>query len=157
MTPEREGAGPALVRDTSSDMITASPHRNRRRIGTVGLTLLVAVSLTACSGHSEAVDSEKASSDWMSNVQDRWAEQPGELGSGAGTDDSSSWIALGVAHASGTRAHIRVSVACQGHGRVSMAVWSGRAVSGVPQGKRLASRAVQCGHDEDLYVVTSSA
>ena len=158
MTPEREGAGRSHVHETLSSMITspADPQGHRRLIGLVGLTLVTAMSLAACSSHVNAVGDEKTSSAWMESVQDRWAEQPGELGSGAGTNDSSSRLSLGVADG-GTPAHVRVSFACQGHGTVSMAVWSKRLVSGAENGKRLASRSIQCGHDEDLYVATSSA
>lgn len=146
------------MHDTLSNMITspADPHGHRRLVGLVGLTLMTAMSLAACSSHVKAVDDEKSSSAWMESVQDRWAEQPGELGSGAGTNDSSSRLSLGVADG-GTPAHVRVSFACQGHGKVPVAVWSNRMVSGAESGKRLASRSIQCGHDEDLYVVTSRA
>lgn len=58
----------------------------------------------------------------------------------------------------GDRARIRVSITCQGDETVQMAVWAGRiGANGSETGKRLTSRSVHCGHDEDLYVVTSSA
>lgn len=91
----------------------------------------------------------------MENVQDRWAEQPGELGAGAGTNDASSRLSLGIADG-GERAHVRVSVACQGHGTIRMAVWGGRIADGADTGREPAARSVQCGHDEDLYVETSA-
>lgn len=37
-----------------------------------------------------------------------------------------------------------------------MAVWNGRIADGKATGKRLVQRTVHCGHDEDLYVETSS-
>lgn len=146
------------MHDTLSNMITspADPHGDHRLVGLVGLALVTAMSLTACSSHVTAVGDEKTSSAWMESVQDRWAEQPGELGSGAGTNNPSSRLSLGVTDG-GAPAHVRVSFACQGHGTVPMAVWSNRMVSGAENGKRLASRSIRCGHDEDLYVVTSSA
>ncbi|UWD82127.1 hypothetical protein NY057_15130 [Curtobacterium flaccumfaciens] len=115
------------------------------------------VSLTACSDHATPEENDNAYYRWMQRVQDRWAGQLGELGSGAGTNDSSSRLSFGDDGA-GDRARIRVSVTCQGDGTVHMAMWAGRAATdGTTTGKRLASRSVHCGHDEDLYVVTSSA
>lgn len=136
-------------------MNTSSVHDHFRRGRwsiVIGLTLVIVVSLTACSGRSTPVDDASA---WMEKVQDRWAEQPGELGAGAGTNDASSRLSLGVADG-GERAHVRVSVACQGHGTIRMAVWGGRIADGADTGRELAARSVQCGHDEDLYVVTSA-
>lgn len=140
------------------DMIASSVHdhlRRRRWSSIIGLTLVVVVSLTACSGHATPVDDVEVASAWMENVQDRWADQPGELGAGAGTNDASSRLSLGVADG-GERAHVRVSLACQGHGTVRMAVWGGRIADGADTGRELAARSVRCGHDEDLYVVTSA-
>ncbi|WP_131845815.1 MULTISPECIES: hypothetical protein [unclassified Curtobacterium] len=139
-------------------MIASSVHdhlRRRRWSSIIGLTLVVVVSLTACSGHATPVDDVEVASAWMENVQDRWADQPGELGAGAGTNDASSRLSLGVADG-GERAHVRVSLACQGHGTVRMAVWGGRIADGADTGRELAARSVRCGHDEDLYVVTSA-
>ncbi|MBO9041391.1 hypothetical protein [Curtobacterium flaccumfaciens] len=123
----------------------------------IGVAVVALVSLTACSDHPTPEENDKASFRWMQRVQDRWAGQPGELGSGAGTNDSSSRLSLGDDGA-GDRARIRVSVTCQGDETVQMAVWAGRFASNDGEaGRRLTSRSVHCGHDEDLYVVTSSA
>lgn len=134
--------------------------RRGRRLGilAIGVAVVALVSLTACSDHPTPEENDKAYSRWMQAVRERWAGQPGELGSGAGTDDSSSRLSLGNdGDGAGHRARIRVSVACQGERTVQMAVWTGRAATdGTTPGKRLASRSVRCGHDEDLYVVTSS-
>lgn len=143
------------MHDTVIDMNASSVHDHLRRgrwSSVIGLMLVVVVSLTACSGRSTPVDDASA---WMETVQDRWAEQPGELGAGAGTNDASSRLSLGVADG-GERAHVRVSVACQGHGTIRMAIWGGRIADGADTGRELAARSVQCGHDEDLYVVTSA-
>ncbi|WP_156364591.1 hypothetical protein [Curtobacterium sp. Leaf261] len=37
-----------------------------------------------------------------------------------------------------------------------MAVWAGGVSTGHETGRQLVARTVQCGHDEDLYVTTSS-
>ncbi|TCU48435.1 hypothetical protein EDF33_102326 [Curtobacterium sp. PhB146] len=146
------------MHDTVIDMIASSVHDHLRRgrwSSIIGLTLVIVVSLTAWSGRATPVDDVEVASAWMENVQDRWADQPGELGAGAGTNDASSRLSLGVADG-GERAHVRVSVACQGHGTVRIAVWGGRIADGADTGRELAARSVQCGHDEDLYVVTSA-
>ena len=134
--------------------------RRGRRRGTlaIGVAVVALVSLTACSDHPTPEENDKAHSRWMQGVQERWAGQPGELGSGAGNDHPTDRLSLGNdGDEAGDRARIRVSVTCQGDGTVQMAVWAGRAATdGTTTGKRLASRSVHCGHDEDLYVVTSS-
>jgi hypothetical protein len=138
--------------------MTTAPARTRCRswVAFIGLALVPVVSITGCSHQLKPIDYDKVSSGWMRAVQDRWSVQPGELGSGGGSNDASSRLSLGGADR-GERAHIRVSVACQGHGTIPMAVWSGRFVNGSETGRKLAARSVQCGHDEDLYVVTSSS
>jgi hypothetical protein len=133
--------------------------RRGRRRGTlaVGVAVAALVSLTACSDHPTPEENDKAYSLWMQGVQERWAGQPGELGSGGGNDHPTDRLSFGDDGA-GDRARIRVSVTCQGGGTVQMAVWAGRiGANGSETGKRLTSRSVHCGHDEDLYVVTSSA
>lgn len=140
--------------------VPARPPRPTTRhpltIGVAVVAVVALVSLAACSDHPTPEENDKAHSRWMQAVQERWAGQPGELGSGAGTNDSSSRLSFGDDGA-GDRARIRVSVTCQGGGTVQMAVWAGRiGANGSETGKRLTSRSVHCGHDEDLYVVTSS-
>jgi hypothetical protein len=149
------------VRDHSFDMSPSSGldhlRRRRTRISVVGLTLVIVVPLTACSDRVDPVVDDASVSDWAQGVQGRWAGQPGELGSGSGVNDGSSRLSLGTT-ASGERKRIRVSVACQGHGTTPMAVWSGRiAADGGVTGRQLATHSIRCGHDEDLYVATSSS
>jgi len=131
----------------------------RRSTLVIGVAVVALVSLTACSDHPTPEENDKAHSRWMQGVQERWAGQPGELGSGAGYDHPTDRLSLGNdGDEAGDRARIRVSVTCQGDGTVQMAVWAGRiGANGSETGKRLASRSVHCRHDEDLYVVTSSA
>lgn len=147
----------ADVRNTCHDMRTSFLHPRRRGTLAIGVALVALVSLTACSDSPTPEAHDKAYSRWMHAVQKRWSGQPGELGSGAGMNDSSSRLSLGN-DADGERARIRVSIACQGDGTLQMAVWAGRiGATGAEPGKRLTSRSVQCGHDEDLYVASSSA
>ncbi|MDF2492170.1 MAG: hypothetical protein K0Q58_748 [Microbacterium sp.] len=108
----------AAVGNTCHDMRTRSPHARRglrRSTLVIGVAVVALVSFTACSDHPTPEENDKAHADWMQRVQDRWAGQPGELGSGAGTNDSSSRLSLGDDRA-GDRARIRVSVTCQGGG-----------------------------------------
>lgn len=150
----------AAVGNTCHDMRTPFLHARRglrRSTLVIGVAVVALVSLMACSDHPTPEENDKAHSGWMQRVQARWAGQPGGLGSGAGTNDSSSRLSLGTDGA-GDRARIRVSITCQGDETVQMAVWAGRiGANGSETGKRLTSRSVHCGHDEDLYVVTSSA
>jgi hypothetical protein len=159
-SPEREGAGGAQVQDNSFDMSPSSGQAHLRRatrISVIGLTLVTVVSLTACSDQVEPIVDDASVSGWAQGVHGRWAGQPGELGSGIGVNNGSSRLSVGTT-ANGERKRIRVSVACQGHGTTPMAVWSGRiAADGGVTGRQLATRSIQCGHDEDLYVATSSS
>ena len=142
---------------SSSLLRTQLRGTGRRAPLALALALVAVVAMTGCSEQPQprTVADGDASSHWMEKVQDRWAGQPGELGSGAGTSDGSSRLSLGASD-DGERTRIRVSVTCQGHGTVPMAVWNGRIADGKATGKRLVTRVVRCGHDEDLYVVTSS-
>jgi hypothetical protein len=141
--------------------MTTPPARNPRRRPALHTTatclaLLSLVSLTACSHGTTNTDLDRSYSTWMQDVQDRWAGQPGALGSGSGVNDSSSRLSVGAA-SNGQATRIRVSVACQGDGVIAMAVWNGRIADGTVTGRRLTAGSIQCGHDEDLYVTTSSS
>ncbi|MFS2028652.1 MULTISPECIES: hypothetical protein [unclassified Curtobacterium] len=139
-------------------MLAAPDHRPlppRRTTLVVGLALIAATAVSGCSHRAEPVGLDDAFPDWAKGVQDRWAGQPGELGSGTGSNDSSSRLSLGTGE-DGAPARVRVSITCQGDGTVHMAVWAGRIVDGAESGKRLASGEIRCGHDEDLYLRTRS-
>lgn len=159
---EREDAARSRFRDTVDLMPSSSspdPGHGRIRVRrgscVIGLVLIAAVSLTACSKGSMSDEDLERSDHWTKQVQDRWAGQPGLMASGSGVNDTTSRLSIGGGDGQ-QRKRIRVSIACEGHGTVDMAVWAGRFSDGRETGRQLAARSVQCGHDEDLYVATAS-